>query len=228
MLRYQSSRHRSLMQESEQALEDAAASRSQHDARIAKHILDDSKIYNLWESQHADMLLPVAEYSSRTPQLAELRKIEVSLVHRRALVEHMRRNEIVGSRRDKLFSRFYGPRENVDAILAEHRQYMLAVSSRVSTDHLIDIMRDANGNRLLDVYERAYNAYFDLYCFVECSEDSYMSDVVRPALQDASQRAKRIRSRLITVKPEHDTSSFDRQAALARSGRYPVLNYQLT
>ena len=176
----------------------------------------------------AEMLVPVAEHNARTPQLAELGRIEVSLVHRRALIDHIRRNEVVGSKRDMLFSRFYGPRESIDAILSEHRQYMLAVSSRVSADHLIDIMRDLSGDRLLAMYERAYNAYFDLYCFVNCSDDEYLADAVRPALHDANERAKRLRARLLSVKPDFKASSYDRQAALARSGRYPALNYLLT
>ena len=227
-LRYHSRRHRSLMRESEQALEDAVESPDARASRIARHVLTDSKVHSLWEARHAQLVLPVAEHNSRTPQIVELRRMEVALVHRRALVDYIGRYKLTGAKRDKLLSRFYGAKASLDAVLAEHRQYMLAVSSRVSADHLIDIMQDPFSRRFLEVYERAYNKYFELYCYVACTEDALMAEAVRPDMLRARERAKRIRERLVTAKPDNRRLySFDRQADLARSGRYPIVNYML-
>ena len=120
MLRYQSRRHRRLMDESEQALWDAADGYNQRDGRIARQTLGDSKSLRLWESRHADLVLPVAEQNRRAPQIFALRDIEVRLVHRRALIKHIRNHRILGQERDKLFSAFYGPLDTTNAILAEH------------------------------------------------------------------------------------------------------------
>ena len=217
------------MRESEQALEDAVDSPNERDARIASHVLTDAKIHSLWEARHAKLVLPVAEHNYRSPQIVELRRLEVALVHRRALVDYLRRQEITGDMRDQLLSLFYGPRASMDAVLAEHRQYMLAVSSRVSADHLIDIMFDPFSRRFLEVYERAYNRYFELFCYVSCTPDQMLVDAVKGEMVTARKRAARIRERLIERPPEHHRNlhGIDRQADIARSGRYPVLDYML-
>jgi len=228
MLRYQSRRHRYLMDESEQALSDAAAGSRWRDARIAKQILDDSRIHRLWESRHADLVLPVAETSRRATQIFALRDIEVRLLHRRALIRHIRKHRIVGEERDRLFSIFYGPMDTNNAILAEHRQYTLSVSSRVSTDHLIDVMCDSVSNRLLKEYEFIYSKYFELYCFVAGCEDAATKDVSKPEMLGLRRRAMNMIKRIHSERPDGGNSSFERQALLARSGRYPIRDYMVT
>ncbi len=227
MLRYQSRRHRYLMDESEQALLDAAEGCRRRDARIAKQILGDPKIHRLWESRHADLVLPVAEQSRRARQIFALRDIEVRLLHRRALIKHIRTHRIVGEERDRLFSVFYGPMDTSNAILAEHRQYKLAVSSRVSTDHLINVMCDPVSTRLLRKYASIYSKYFELYCFVASCEDATMEAATKIELLGLRRRAMQMIKRIHSERPDSSSSSFERQALLARSGRYPILDYMV-
>jgi hypothetical protein len=227
MLRYLSRRHKTLMDESEQALFSAAQQDSGTDARIAKQIIGDSKTHGLWEARHAELVRPVAEQAGRTSQVFALRDVEVRLVHRRALIDHLREHRILGKERARLFEVFYGPREFQDAVLAEHRQYMLAVSSRVSTDHLIDVMSDPVSKKLLAEYEALYARYFDLYCYVVGSEDRACAEATKHLMIDARQQAERLRRRINTVRPDGRAADFERQAVLARSGRYPVLDYMV-
>jgi hypothetical protein len=227
MLRYLSRRHKTLMDESEQALFSAAQKGSGTDARIAKQIIGDSKTHSLWEARHAELLRPVAEQNGRTPQVMALRDVEVRLVHRRALIDHLREHQLRGKERERLFQVFYGPREFQDAVLAEHRQYMLAVSSRVSTDHLIDVMSDPVSKKLLADYECLYARYFDLYCYVVGSADRAGAEATKHLMTDARQQTERVRRRINTVRPDGRASDFERQAVLARSGRYPMLDYMV-
>lgn len=227
MLRYQSRRHKTLMDESEQALWTAAEKKTGADARIAQQVLNDAKSHNLWESRHADLLLPVAAQSSRVPQVIALRDLEVRLVHRRALFDHIREHQMRGAARDKLFRVFYGSREFRDAVLAEHRQYMLAVSSRVSADHLINVMRDPVSKRLIEQYEALYAQYFDLYCYRATADDPAYAAVVSGEMASARKGVERVRHRIGSVRPDNRAADFERQALLARSGRYPVLNYMV-
>jgi hypothetical protein len=215
------------MDESEQALHTAAQQRSGTDARIAKQIIGDSKTHDLWEARHAELVRPVAEQTGRASQVFALRDVEVRLVHRRALIDHLREHQIRGAGRERLFQVFYGPREFQDAVLAEHRQYMLAVSSRVSTDHLIDVMSDPVSKKLLEEYEALYARYFDLYCYVVGAEDRTCAEATRHLMTNARQQAERLRQRINTVRPDGRAADFERQAALARSGRYPVLDYMV-
>lgn len=225
MLRYLSRRHKTLMEESEQALHEAAQRESGTDARIAKQIIGDPKTHGLWEALHAELVRPVAEQKDRTPQVIALREVEVRLVHRRALIDHIREHELGGQARQRLFQVFYGPREFQDAVLAEHRQYMLAVSSRVSTDHLIDVMSDPVSKKLLLEYEALYSRYFELYCYVMGSQDPDCADAMKEAMTMARQQADRLRRRINTARPDGRAADFERQAILARSGRYPILDY---
>jgi hypothetical protein len=215
------------MDESEQALLNAANTTSRRVARIVKHIIGDPKSHRLWEARHAELVRPVAEQGRRTPQVIALRGIEVSLVHRRALIDHIRENKVTGTVRDHLFSTFYGPRDLSDAIVAEHKQYMLAESSRVSTDHLIGVMCDPISNRLVKLYKASYAEYFDLYCYVSACEDSASADAARLLMLDARRRTRELRKRLEAERPDNRYADFDRQALLARSGRYPVLDYMV-
>jgi len=227
MLRYLSRRHKALMDESEQALYSAAQQDSGTDARIAKQIIGDSKTHGLWESLHAELVRPVAEQTGRTPQVFALRDVEVRLVHRRALIDHVREHQLRGKERERLFQVFYGPREFQDAVLAEHRQYTLAVSSRVSTDHLIDLMSDPVSKKLLVEYESLYARYFDLYCYVAGSEDRLCAEAAIHLMTNARQQTERLRRHINTVRPDSRAADFERQAALAKSGRYPVLDYMV-
>lgn len=227
MLRYQSRRHKALMDESEQALWTAAEKSSGTDARIAKQILSDAKTHGLWEVRHAELVRPVAEQNGRVPQVLALRDLEVRLVHRRALIDHLREREIKGKERERLFRVFYGPRDFRDAVLAEHRQYMLTVSSRVSTDHLIDVMHDPHSSQLIRRYEEMYAQYFDLYCYVVSTEDQASADATKLLMTRARRQTEKLRSQIQRIRPDNRAADFDRQAALARSGRYPILNYMV-
>lgn len=227
MFRYQSRRHRYLMDESEQALNDAATEGRPREKRIARHVLGDPKLLGIWESRHADMMLPVAEHRGRASQIFNLRDVEVKLLHRRALIRSIRNLGINGAARDRLFSTFYGPRDTSDAILAEHRQYSLAVSSRVSTDHLIDVMDDPVSVRLLGEYTALYDEYFELYCkAVLCRDESIVAmyrDQMLPLRRSALQMIRRIHSE----RPQRSGSTLERQVLLARSGRYPIRDYMV-
>ncbi len=46
-------------------------------------------------------------------------------------------------------------------------------------------------------------------------------------MEDARDQLRRVRRRVESEPPVSDGGSFDQQEVLARSGRYPVLNYML-
>jgi len=93
MLKYGSRRHKKLMGESEYALHGASDSSSPRISRIVSTILQDNQTYRMWESRHADLLLPVAEHSDRKHQILALRDTKIRLVHRRALFRYLQAND---------------------------------------------------------------------------------------------------------------------------------------
>jgi hypothetical protein len=215
------------MGESEYALHGASDSSSPRISRIVNTLLQNSRMYKLWESRHADLLLPVAEHGDKKRQIMALRDAEVRLVHRRALFRYLRANEVRGDRRRQLFRIFHSTLDYHNAILTEHRQYMLAVSSRISADHLIDVMNDPKSKNLSHNYEKLYTRYFEMQCYVMGMGDSNCIALVRSVMADARDQLRRLR-RQIEVQPlDSHCASFDRQEVLARSGRYPVLEYMV-
>ncbi|MDJ0700626.1 MAG: hypothetical protein QNJ07_12280 [Woeseiaceae bacterium] len=216
-----------MMHESEYALQSAADSPEPRIARIANTILDDSLLYSRWEATHANLLLPAAERRKNTAQLMELRQAEVQLVHRRALFHYLRKNNVTGPKRERIFRTMHTTRDFSDAVIAEHRQYMIAVSSHVSADHLIDVMKDVNSKRLLQMYEEAYARYYEMRCFIATADDGICSDLVRLAMRDAKRSLLRSQMRIKSELPVTHGGSFDREEALARSGRYPILDYMV-
>ena len=227
MQRYQSRRHQRLMDESEQALLEATDAKSRRKSRIAKHVLSDPKMHRLWEARHAELVRPVADQRKRAPQVFALRDIEVRLVHRRALFDHIRHHELRGLEREQMFAAFYGPKDIQDAILLEHRQYMLAVSSHLSTHHLINVMYDPLGNRLLRQYATLYREYFDLYGYVVRSQEAAWADAAKPLMSEAREQMAIVRQHINSEQPDKRHADFDQQALLARSGRYPILDYMV-
>lgn len=225
MLNYHSRRHRILMDESEQAIADAAHGPRVRYARIARDLLGDRKAYGAWESRHAELIVPVAEERRRTTQVFGLRDIEVRLLHRRALVGTIRRKRIAGRERERLFAAFYGPRDTRDAILAEHRQYTFAVSSRVSADRLIDIMDDPVSVTLLREYEKLYSTYFGIYCDMVSTDDPTVADALVPDLRRMRRRLLFMIKRIHRERPTGSRASLESRALLARSGRYKMQDY---
>ncbi len=215
------------MGESEYALQAASDSSSPRLSRIVNTILQDNQSYRMWESRHADLLLPVAEYSDRKRQLLALRDAEIRLVHRRALFRYLKANAVCGEQRRRLFRMLHSTLDYHNAVLTEHRQYMMAVSSRVSADHLIDVMNDPDSKLLPRNYEKVYTRYFEMQCYVMGMGDSNCIAVVRSAMADTRDQLRRLR-RHVQVEPlDRRCASFERQELLARSGRYPVLDYMV-
>jgi len=101
------------------------------------------------------------------------------------------------------------------------------VSSHVSTDHLIDVMKDVNSRRLLEMYEASYARYFEMRCFLATATNSTCADLIRLAMRDSAKALRRTQARIKFDKPITRGGSFEREEALARSGRYPVLNYMV-
>jgi len=89
------------------------------------------------------------------------------------------------------------------------------------------LMSDPPSHVLLVAYEAAYARYFELYCYVVGSEDKDSVEATKHLMSDARQLAERLRRRINTQRPDNRASHFERQALLARSGRYTVLDYMV-
>lgn len=223
--RYSSSRHRQLMDASEFALQDASESDEPRESRIATTILGDVRKYREWEVRHADLLIPVAEHRAKKHQILALRNAEVQLVHRRALFTYLQNHEVSGAQRERLFRLFHSTLDLDDAILAEHRKYMMAVSSHISTDHIIDVMADEKSTHLIKSYEKVFARYFEMKCYVASSRDSHCIELVGSSIRDLQGQLLRLRRRIETEPASGYGGNFEQQDLFYRTGRFEIQNY---
>lgn len=201
MLMRQGWSHRRLMYESERVLRLDVA-RTAHIRSAVQQVLEHRPRYLLWEADHSRLMRHVAEERRHARQALAMRRVALKLIHRRALIDHIRTARIQGEDRKALFRIFYGPKDTLDAILLEHRQYLLAASSSHCADILIDELRDRNGHRLLLEYERVYREYFAMYCRFSRAASSPYSSVLGPLTMELREQAKQIRERLYAEPPE--------------------------
>ncbi len=213
------------MEASEFALQDAAESDLPRESRIANTILSDDQKHRHWELQHANLLVPVAEHRSKKRQIIELRRAEVRLIHRRALFNYLQTHEVPDTLRQDLFRLFHSTLDYKAAILTEHRHYMVAVSSHISNDHIIDVMQDETSARLLEMYESTFGRYFEMKCYIATAKDSSCVEFVRLTARSLYEQLLRVRRRIETEAPVVSDSDFYQQELLSRSGRYEIQNY---
>lgn len=193
--------HRRLMYESERVLR-LDADEPTHIRSAVQQVLEDKPRYLLWEASHSRLMRHVADERRRAKQALAMRRVAIQLIHRRALVDHIRTVRLRGKERQALFRIFYGPKDTLDAILLEHRQYLLAASSSHCADILIDELRDQNGHRLLLDYERVYREYFAMYCGFSRATSGQYSSMLGALTMELRERTKQMRERLYTEPPE--------------------------
>ena len=225
MLQFSSKRHRQLMTASERALHDATESPEERESRIATTIIDDNKKYSEWELRHAKLLVPVAEHRAKKHQILEIRRADMQLVHRKALFRYLQTHDVRGERRKQLFRLFHSTLDFDEAVLTEHRQYMIAFSSGISTEHIVDVMLDNTTPYLVERYENLFGRYFEMKCFLAHARESSTTKLVRTSLRDAQGQLLRLKRQMETSLPTEASGSFERLELLNRSARLEPRNY---
>jgi hypothetical protein len=153
------------MEESEARVEMSVVYDSPADALVASRILGHPQAYRRWEAEHDRLMRGVSGQTHLDRQVTALRSAALSLVHRRAMFEYLRLCEITGRKRHRFFTVFYGSRDYVNAVLAEHGNYVRCSSSYLCTQYLAEhLMEDYALGEPLQIYEQWYAEYFRAYC----------------------------------------------------------------
>ena len=159
------------MEESESRLEMTASSLAPADVFVAERILVRPVEFTRWEVHHDRLMRGVSTHGRLPQQMIALRTTALSLVHRRALFEYLRRRHVTGEKRRKLLAVFYGCTDYTSAVLAEHGNYVRCSSSYLCAQHLGEhLMRDPALDEPLALYEEWYTEYFSAFCDVELAE----------------------------------------------------------
>ena len=149
----------------------------------AMRIVENADAFRRWEIEHVTLMRDVAENTQLTAQVGVLKRTTLSLVHGKALFEHLKTHEVRGADRNALMRHFYPTRGYTSAMVAEHGSYLRKTCSFLCTSHVgTDVAHDESFLDPMEHYQALYAQYFDLYCRVNVQEEGVDSASERSLL----------------------------------------------
>lgn len=193
--------HDQLMEESQRRLANAALSGSPSEERVATRILDCARDYSRWEAEHATLMRRIAAERLPSIQKAQLLNISLALIHRKALFEYLRDEQVRGIKRQGIMAHFFSHRDYPSAVVSEHGRYVRSAASYLCSSHVgSHVMFDALFESPLAEYEDLYASYFRTYCSVTlASDDNAVEKSMLPVLVDLKGQIGEWRKALIAL-----------------------------
>jgi hypothetical protein len=166
--------HALLMEKSESRIEDLAREDSTPQALVARRMLEDTSMYRRWESEHDRLMRQVAQENRPLQQSMALRQACFALVHRKAMFDYLRKNNVTGRDRHDVFELIYGKGDYVKAVITEHGNYVRSVSSLLCSHHLgLTLLEDRVFGDPMQRYEQRYADYFRVFCGSALASNRY-------------------------------------------------------
>jgi len=157
--------HEQLMEVSEQRLESAARAGSPQERLVATRVRENPSVWMRWEYEHAGLMKHVALQRRPPRQVSALKSTCFSLIHRKALFEHLRVQQVHGRAREKLLRFFHQSRGYSQSLVEEHETYLRSACSYLCSSHVGSaLIRDGVFEDPMRRYEELYNEYFRLFC----------------------------------------------------------------
>jgi hypothetical protein len=154
-----------LMRESTDCVESALRKENTIEQMVATRIVETPDSFHRWENEHSSLMRGIADYSALKSQVGALKLTTLSLIHGKALFEHLKKKEVRGEQRTQLIRQFYPNRGYTSAMVAAHGSYLRKTCSFLCTSQVgTDVIKDDEFLDPLLHYENLYAEYFDLYC----------------------------------------------------------------
>ena len=189
------------MQESQRRLANAVLSGPPSEERVATRILDCPRDYRRWEDEHAALMRRIAAERLPGVQKAELLNISLSLIHRKALFEYLRDEQVRGIRRERVMAHFFSHRDYTSAVVSEHGRYVRSAASYLCSSHVgSHVMFDALFEAPLAEYEELYASYFRSYCSATlASNDDALAKSMLPVVVELKAQIGEWRQALVAL-----------------------------
>jgi hypothetical protein len=184
--------HSRLMVESERTVSDSAAFGEELSRNVCAQLLAKPARYSLWHARHESGMGMVASARWRERQILRLRAFSLEQVHRTALVRYLRDHRVIGACREQTLRDFYGVVD--EAARTEHRNYILAASSQLCANELLELVGDRAGMSLIRSYELAYGQFFGMFCEysrARRNHQRYLLTALIPEVRSAAARQRR-------------------------------------
>lgn len=178
--------HNRLMEESQRRLANAVLSKLPYEERVATRLLDSARDYRRWESEHATLMQRIAVERLPGVQKSQLLNVSLSLIHRKALFEYLRDEQVRGTRRLEIMAHFSAHRDYNSAVVSEHGRYVRSAASYLCSNYVgSSMMFEALFETPLAEYEELYADYFRTYCSTMLeSDDKMVAGSMMPVLID--------------------------------------------
>ena len=172
-------------------------SRSRREAR-RQRVLDELLVLDP-EARRGRLEVAVVEGDVRAEEV----DAALSLVHRKALFEHLHSHARRGEDRRFLIAHFLGQKSYSQAVVAEHGNYQRSVASLACIEQIGTTLlpHQAFGD-LLRRYENLYTEYFRSYCnslLTPANEAAEMSDSMRTLIPYLKRDVLDERARLLAL-----------------------------
>lgn len=157
--------HTQLMRESEQCIEEAARNGGPVEQLVAGRIIESPVVWSRWENEHAALMRTVSEHRRPSNQIAALKAACFSLIHRKALFEHLRDQQIRGDARRQILQYFHRTAGYTHAAITEHEIYLRSAGSFLCSEQVGGVViRDGVFLDPMQRYQELYAEYFKLFC----------------------------------------------------------------
>jgi len=195
--------HKRLMRESTDRVHSALYSDNPNEQLVASRLLESPSAFSNWESEHSGLMLEVAHPSFRRTQAALLKKATFRLIHRKALFEYLRDEQIRGSLRQRIISHFHPAQDYTRSVIAEHGLYLRKACSFLCTSHVgCNVVRDSGFFDPMRSYQELYAEYFQIFCntqFGTACADNELQGELLPLLKH---QLEECRTAIMNPQPE--------------------------
>jgi hypothetical protein len=144
-----------MMECSQEQLSVIAKNGEKHQIQVVHRVLESPRRRRRWESAHCQLLRSIVDADAPAQQAQQVRRMALSMIHRKAPFEYLRDRRVGGAARERFFSVVYGWSDFTTSVLNEHRNYLEACASY----YCVDRFCAESSMRALFSYERRYAIY---------------------------------------------------------------------
>jgi hypothetical protein len=191
------------MRESTDRVHSALYSTDPNEQLVASRLMESPSAFGTWESEHSGLMLEVANPSFRRTQAALLKRATFRLIHRKALFEYLRDEQIRGNVRRRIIVHFHPAQDYTRAVIAEHGLYLRKACSFLCASHVGgNVVRDPGFFDPMRCYQELYAEYFQIFCRTNFGTDSADSEPQEELLPLLKHQLEEYRMAIMNPQPK--------------------------
>lgn len=173
-----------LLESSELRIEEAAQEPRSHASLAASRVLESTQAWREWGLSHNLLLNSIVEQRNSAQQSNAVKRMALSVIHRKAPFEFLRDHGVRGGERRQYFQGLYGRSHYARAVVLEHRHFLGAMCSYLCVERFCG----TNSWQRIRHYERRYTNYWTLHSQAMARRDE---DEITAAMDSAVVRSLR-------------------------------------